>query len=259
MDSLGLQLRRLAGAWRDAPAGQPRLLALTALVLADLCLAGHDRQLAALERTFGAEISVIPAGWRPRPAQRGRPRRARPRPPAAQPVFRGEGPARTRGAGGALRRALPFLRTVRLGDGRLARFNGTGVASPAGLATVLAYDDTPGVLRQAAPVSRYARLERGQTVVLVDVGAPPPLELAGEAHAGCLSFEMSAGAHLLLVNGGAPSAADGEWRPASRATASHNTLALAEQSSSRLVRNRRLERLVGAPPIRGPETVRRAP
>jgi uncharacterized heparinase superfamily protein len=92
--------------------------------------------------------------------------------------------------------------------------------------------------------------------VLVDVGTPPPLELAGEAHAGCLAFEMSAGARLLLVNGGAPSAADGEWRPASRATASHNTLALAEQSSSRLIRNRRLERLVGAPPIRGPETVR---
>ncbi len=257
MDSLGLHLRRLAGAWRDAPAGQPRLLALTALVLADLCLAGHDRQLAALERTFGAEISrqFLPDGGHVSRNAAVLVELALDLLPLSQ-CFAARGRPVPEALVGALRRALPFLRTVRLGDGRLARFNGTGVASPAGLATVLAYDDTPGVLRQDAPVSRYARLERGRTVVLVDVGAPPPLELAGEAHAGCLSFEMSAGARLLLVNGGAPSAADGEWRPASRATANHNTLALAEQSSSRLVRNRRLERLVGALPIRGPETVR---
>jgi uncharacterized heparinase superfamily protein len=257
MDSLGLQLKRLAGSWRDAPAGQPRLLALTALVLADLCLAGHDRQLAALERTFSTEISrqfLADGGHVSRnaavlvelaldllPLTQCFAARGRPVPDALA---------------GAIKRALPFLRTMRLGDGRLARFNGTGVASPAGLATVLAYDDTPGVLRHEAPVSRYARLERGDTVLLADVGAPPPLELAGEAHAGCLSFEMSAGARLVLVNGGAPSAADADWRPASRATASHNTLCLGEQSSSRLVRNRRLERLVGAAPIRAPDTVR---
>ena len=44
--SLGAQLVRLSAEWRDTPDGYPRLLVLTALVLADLAIAGHDRRLA---------------------------------------------------------------------------------------------------------------------------------------------------------------------------------------------------------------------
>ena len=65
--------------------------------------------------------------------------------------------------------------------------------------------------------SGYARLERGETVLLLDAGAAPPLELAGAACAGCLSFEMSTGGELLLVNGGTP----GSARPQARCGARH--------------------------------------
>ncbi len=94
-----------------------------------------------------------------------------------------------------------------------------------------------------------------KSIIVADVGVPPPLAAAGEAQAGCLSFEMSSGARLLFVNGGMPGPAGADWYPAARATASHNTLCLAEKSSSKLVSHRRLEALIGAPPIRHPDQV----
>jgi uncharacterized heparinase superfamily protein len=152
-------------------------------------------------------------------------------------------------------RILPMLRYLRMGDGMLARFNGMSIPAAAGLGTVLAYDDPLLPALREAPASSYARLEAGRAIVMVDVGVPPPLSAAGEAQAGCLSFEMSSGARLLLVNGGMPGPAGADWYPAARATANHNTLCLAEKSSSKLVAHRRLEELIGAPPIRHPDTV----
>jgi len=256
-ESMGRQLVRLAAGWRDGAPGYPRLLALNALVLADLCVAGHDRQLEAAERAFGDEIArqILPDGGHVSrnpavlvelildflPLRQCFATRGRPDPPELA---------------AATGRMLKMLRYLRLGDGRLARFNGMGVAQPTPLATALAYDDFEGPTAIATRDSGYVRLERGGVIVIADVGPPPLLELSGEAHAGALSFELSLGTDLVLVNGGAPSAADADWRPASRATASHNTLVLEEQSSSRLVRHAGLEALAGAPPIRGPETVR---
>jgi uncharacterized heparinase superfamily protein len=150
---------------------------------------------------------------------------------------------------------LSMLKYMRLGDGLLARFNGMAVGSPAGLATVLAYDDRPGVAQSTAYASGYARLETGPAILIMDAGPPPPLEAAGEAHAGCLSFELSAGTRPIFVNGGAPGPANHDWRSAARATASHNTLCLGEKSSSKLIRHRRLEELVGGAPIRFPDKV----
>lgn len=256
-ESLGRQLVRLSSRWRDAPTGYPRLLALTALVLADLCIAGHDRQLSAAERAFSDEISrqILPDGGHVSrnpallveimldllPLKQCFATRGRPAPPVMVQ---------------AMTQMLKMLRYLRMGDGRLARFNGMGVASPAALATVLAYDDVAINPTAEAGPSRYARCERGATVLVADVGSPPLLELSGEAHAGALSFEASVGTQLLFVNGGAPGSPDRDWRAASRSTASHSTLVLDETSSSLLLRHAALEEFSGAPPIRGPETVR---
>ena len=103
--------------------------------------------------------------------------------------------------------------------------------------------------------SGYARLQRGGVVVLVDAGAAPPLELAGAACAGCLSFELSTGAELLLVNGGTPAPAQAQRHAVARATASHTTLCLGEQSSAKLMRNARLERAIGSALLRHPDRV----
>jgi uncharacterized heparinase superfamily protein len=79
--------------------------------------------------------------------------------------------------------------------------------------------------------------------------------LAGAACAGCLSFELSSGRELVLVNGGVPGEIDVARRSLARATPNHNTLCLGEQSSARLVRDAHLERHIGAPPLRHPDHV----
>jgi uncharacterized heparinase superfamily protein len=251
--SLGAQIVRLGASWRDGPDGYPRLLALTGLVLAYLCVSGHDRQIDEIETTFAAEIErqILDDGGHVSrnpavlveilldllPARQCFAARGRKPPPVLLQ---------------ALSTAVAFLRYMRMGDGRLARFNGVSVASPAGLATVLAYDDLFATPLAAARQSGYVQMARGATTVIADAGCAPPFEFASEAHAGCLSFEMSAGTRLIFVNGGAPAPADQEWRAQSRATASHNTLCLNDTSSAKLVRHRGLEAMIGGAPIRGP-------
>lgn len=256
--ALGTDLVRLSAEWREAPQGYPRLLALIALALADLSVAGHDRQLADTTRFLSAELGrqILPDGGHVS------------RNPAVlvelmldllplRQCFASRKITPPPSLLAAMQRILGMLRLMRLGDGMLARFNGVSVAIPAGLATVLAYDDhQTGAHPTDAAASAYVRLERGGTVVIVDHGSPPPLELAGAAHAGCLSFEMSSGTQLLFVNGGAPGPADADWLEAARATASHNTLTVADRSSSELIRHGPLATLIGAEPIRGPSTVR---
>lgn len=255
-ESLGLQLVRLAANWRTSPSGYPRLLSLLSLLLAQLCISGHEAQVSETEKLFVQELErqILPDGGHVSrnpgilvelildllPLGQCFVARSRRTPPEFA---------------SALKAMLGMLKYMRLGDGMLARFNGMGVASPAGLATVLVYDDNPGAVPASAPTSKYIRLERGPSILIMDAGPPPPLESAAEAHASCLSFEFSVGTALMLVNGGAPSSANIEWRAAARATASHNTLCLGEKSSSKLIRHRMLEDLVGGPPIRFPDEV----
>lgn len=256
-ESLGSQLNRLAATWRDARPGYPRLLALISLTLAELSIEGYDRQLAGIGKELAAELEnqILEDGGHvsrnPQvlvelmldllPLRKCYASRDK-EPPAA--------------LSSAIARIMPMIRFMRMGDGLLARFNGVGVASPAAQATVLAYDDDPAAVVERAHASNYARLERGQTILIADTGAPPTLEFAAEAHAGALSFELSAGTRMIFVNGGAPAPADVDWRPASRATASHNTVCLAEKSSSRMIRHKGLEELLGGPPIRLPQIVK---
>lgn len=254
--NLGRQLALLSSTWREAADGYPRLLTLIALTFADLTIAGHDRELKDVEAALAVELDrqvLVDGGHISRnpsvlvelmldllPLSQCFTARSRRHPPQLLE---------------SIAHIMPMLRFLRLGDGMLARFNGMSVPSAAGLGTVLGYDEGSAPALSEARASGYARLERGSSVIIADVGAPPPLAAAGEAQAGCLSFEMSAGARLLFVNGGMPGPAGADWQPAARATASHNTLCLAEKSSSKLVSHRRLEALIGAPPIRHPDEV----
>jgi uncharacterized heparinase superfamily protein len=255
MRSLTEQVTYLSASWRNAPDGYPRLLALIALTEANLCIAGHERQLAQSEKLLAAELErqIGPDGGHVSrnpwtlvelladllPLRRCFAARAQ-EPPAA--------------LRDAIARLTAMLNHLRLGDGRLARFNGAGAGEHDALVTLVAYNAAeaaePSVLR-----SGYARLQRGSTVVLADAGPAPPVELSGAACAGCLSFELSTGTELVLVNGGAPGPADADTRAVSRATASHNTLCLGDQSSARLVRDAALERQIGGPAIRHPDHV----
>jgi uncharacterized heparinase superfamily protein len=255
-DLLADQLIFLAASWRDAAPGQPRLEALTALLIGALCIAGHDRTLDAATAAFTSELEaqILPDG--------GHLNR---NPATLVSLLLDFLPLRqcfvTRerrlpdGFDDTIRRMLKMLRHLRLGHAKLARFNGIGEHRIDALSTVLAYDDRPQEKLPEAPSSHYVRLERGAVVVLMDAGSPPPLEQSSAAHAGCLSFEMTARAQAVFVNRGAPADVQGEWLAAARATASHNTLCLGGRSSAKLVRNERLAGLIGGMPIRYPAGV----
>ena len=79
--------------------------------------------------------------------------------------------------------------------------------------------------------------------------------LANKAHAGCLSFEMSAAGYPLIVNCGAPGRAFQDWRASGRATAAHSTACFNETSSGRLIEARKFRRKFGARPVQDPANV----
>ena len=235
-DSLGSQIQLLAAMRHTAPPGPSRLLCLTALVFAGLCVAGHDRRHGRTEKAFMAELDhqVLPDGGH---ASRNPavvvdllldllPLRqcyvARHIPPPAALLA-------------AIDRMIAFLKYVRRGDGALARFNGTGRTEADALATVIGYAEPDETELEAALESGYRRLQRKKSIVLMDAGPPPPLAFSGQAHAGCLSFEMSYGSQPVLINAGAPAPTQDTLRAMARATVSHNTLCLSTTSSSRLV------------------------
>lgn len=256
-ESMGFQLVRLSATWRNAPVGLPRLLALMAIVLGDLTIADHERQLGDAERLLADELArqILPDGGHISRNPSVLVELLLDLLPLSQCFVARNRPV-PKEISEAIRNSLGMLRFMRMGDGSLARFNGTGLADPAHIATVLAYGPGGGKLLGAqAPQTGYVRFEAGRTLLVCDVATPPPLEFAGTAHAGCLSFELGHGPQLIFVNGGAPRARETEWMTKARATVSHNTLCLGEKSSSKMVRHPFLEDLAGAYPIRFPNAV----
>ena len=259
MSSIDQQIVALRTTWRNASDGAPRMVCLIALVLSGLSVSGHDKQLKEAEAALVIELKrqILKDGGHISRSASVLSDLVLDLLPLGQ-CFSSRELFAPDEINTAIKRSLRFLRFMRLGNGTLARFNGVSTgASPAALATVLGYagDDLDATTIPIARSSGYARLERGQTVVIADVGSPPPLELSTEAQAGALSFEMTSRKYLIFANGGFPGPADCDWSSVARATASHNTLCLAETSSSRLIRNDRLESIVNGLPICGPDTV----
>ena len=236
MASLSEQIRYLGRNYKDAPDGVPRLTALTALNLAGLCAAEEQSAAAAYDKAFSEELKrqiLIDGGHVSRnpmalidllldllPLRQCYIARDWP-PPDALTL--------------AIDRMMPAIRFFRLGDGNLARFNGTGATPTDSLATVLAYDYVQGGPVAHADQSGYCRAELGDTVLIADMGAAPPASVSARAHAGCMSFEMSSGRNAIVVNCGAPGRQDRDWRLVARSTAAHSTLVVADTSSSRFL------------------------
>jgi uncharacterized heparinase superfamily protein len=147
---------------------------------------------------------------------------------------------------------MPMLRFFRHSDGSFARFNGMGPTPADLLFTLLAYDETGGAPLSNAPHSGYQRLEAGGSVLIVDVGRAPPVEVSLEAHAGCLAFEFSTAKHnSLIVNCGMPPTAREDWRQLARATSAHSTAIFNDESSARFVTSAMFRRVLGGAPILG--------
>ena len=135
----------------------------------------------------------------------------------------------------AIDRMAPALRALRHGDGGLASFNGAVSGRPLLIDTVLTQAGARIRALKHAPASGYERVMAGRTLVLMDVGAPPPPGLDRDAHAGPLSFELSVGRQRMIVNCGAwpaPSGRDGAvWHGALRSTAAHSTVTVADTNA----------------------------
>ncbi len=132
----------------------------------------------------------------------------------------------------AIERMAQALRTLRHGDGGLGLFNGSKESDPVLIDLVLNQAGRAGRAGAALTDGGFYRLQAGRTVLLVDCGAPAGPKLDRFAHAGTLSFELSVGRDRMITNVGAAPAAGAEWRQATRATAAHSTLVLADTSSS---------------------------
>lgn len=235
--SLWRQIRILEAQYPSVAPGADRLSVLVTLVTAGLCIDGEDLLLTRSARRLGQELDrqILPDGGHISretgmlaglvldllPLRQLFPAR-NVTPPAAILT--------------AVDRMMPMIRFFQMGDGTLARFNGTGPTIIDQVATALAYDDTRGTASLSAPHSGYERLEAAGTVVLVDAGRPPPPEFAGEAHAGCLSLEFSAGRQLVVTNCGVPAIHRATWRNEARKTAAHSTVIVGERSSARFAR-----------------------
>jgi uncharacterized heparinase superfamily protein len=145
-----------------------------------------------------------------------------------------------------LTRAVPALLGVTLGDGGLSSWQGSPpLPSHQVEAVISASEVRTRPLRQARDWG-YQRLSAGHTVVVIDAAPPPISRVSGGGCASTLAFELSDGAHRLIVNcGGGNAGGDGisaGLADGLRTTAAHSTLILADSNSTAILGNATLGR-----------------
>ncbi len=155
----------------------------------------------------------------------------------------------------AIDRMTPMLRFFRHGDGRLGLFNGSTEEENGAADAVLSRDEINAAPLLHARHSGYQRIKAGKTTALIDTGPPPRGRYSQRMHAGCLSFELSAGPHRIVVNCGDARDHGQDWRIACRATAAHSTLTVDDTSSAAFLWGRFWTGLLGERLIAGPSTV----
>jgi uncharacterized heparinase superfamily protein len=250
--SLSRQVRYLRRTLKESRDGLPRLQALIALNYATLCIQGQSGYVRAHARRLIDELrsQILPDGGHVS------------RNPGAlielladllplRQLFSTRNLQPPSALNNAIDRMMPMLRFFRHADGNFAQFNGMGPTPVDLLATVLAYDDARGTPVSNAPHSGYQRIDAGQSALLMDTGRPPPMALSQEAHAGCLSFEMSWKQQRLVINCGLPAVNKETWRQVARATAAHSTVTFNDQSSCRFLESGLFRRLLSGTPIVG--------
>jgi uncharacterized heparinase superfamily protein len=254
--NLTRQVRYLRRAYKASRDGVPRLQTIMALNYAALCMQNQARTLKGVTRLLTDELErqVLPDGGH---ASRN---------PSAliellldllplRQAFAARNVTPPAALNNAIDRMMPMLRFFRHGDGNFALFNGMGPTRTDLVSTVLAYDDARGQPVANAPHSGYQRVQVGDALLIVDAGQPPPLALSYEAHAGCLSFELSSKNHRIVVNCGLPGTSRETWRHVARASAAHSTVIFNDTSSCRFLTAESLRSLLGAPILSGPADV----
>jgi uncharacterized heparinase superfamily protein len=251
------EIRFLRYTMLDIPDGVPRLQVLIALCYASLCLANQARHIRTATRKLSDELQrqILPDGGHIS------------RNPGAliellidllplRQTFAARNIAPPPALLNAIDRMMPMLRFFRHGDGTFALFNGMSGTPSDLLATLLAYDDTHGTPMVNMPHTGYQRLDAGAMTVIMDTGPPPPPNVSHDAHAGCLSFELSSGPSRIVINCGMPATGRDNWRVFARGTPAHSTLTWHGISSCQFVELSAMKRLLqGSPIVSGPTNV----
>jgi uncharacterized heparinase superfamily protein len=251
------EIRYLRYAMLDMPDGVPRLQVVIALCYASLCLANQARHIRSTTRKLSDELlsQILPDGGHVS------------RNPGAliellidllplRQTFAARNIAPPPALLNAIDRMMPMVRFFRHGDGSIALFNGMSGTPSDLLATLLAYDDTHGTPMSSMPHTGFQRLDAGPTTLIMDTGAPPAPAVSHDAHAGCLSFELSSGPSRIVINCGMPSTGRDNWRAFARSTAAHSTLTYHDTSSCQFVELSAMKRFLhGAPIVAGPVMV----
>ena len=251
------EIRYLRYAMIDIGDGVPRLQVLIALCYASLCLANQAKHIRGASRKLSDELQrqILPDGGHIS------------RNPGAlvellsdllplRQTFAARNIAPPPALLNAIDRMMPMLRFFRHGDGAFALFNGMSSAPNDLVATLLAYDDTHGAPMANMPHTGYQRIDTGGLTLIMDTGAPPPPSVSHDAHAGCLSFELSSGPSRIVVNCGMPTTGRDNWRAFARGTAAHSTLTCHDTSSCQFVEFSAMKKLLqGAPIVSGPANV----
>ena len=254
--NLTRQVRYLQRAMNASRDGMPRMQCVIALTYAALCMQAQARMIKGTTKRLSDELDrqVLPDGGHASrnpgaliellldllPLRQAFSARNVPPPPALN---------------NAIDRMMPMLRFFRHGDGNFALFNGMGPTRSELVSTVLAYDDARGAPVANAPHSGYQRVQAADALMIVDAGPPPAMAMSNEAHAGCLSFELSSRGNRIVVNCGLPATSRETWRHVARATAAHSTVTFNDTSSCRFLSSESLKDLLGAPIIGGPANV----
>src|SRR6478735_6972975 len=255
--SLTRQVRYLRHTVSQARDGVPRLQAAIALTYAALCMARQQRYIRPATKRLSEELArqILPDGGHIS------------RNPGAliellvdllplRTAFTARNIAPPLPLLNAIDRMMPMLRFFRHGDGNFALFNGMSATPSDLLATLLAYDDTHGAPMSNMPHTGFQRLDAGQTTLIIDTGPPPAASVSHDAHAGCLSFELSSGISRIVTNCGMPTTGRDNWRPFARGTPAHSTLTYHDTSSCQFVELSAMKKLLhGAPVVSGPAVV----
>ncbi|WP_110032898.1 heparinase II/III family protein [Hoeflea marina] len=235
LKSIVLQVRYLRHTAAVAPDGQTRLRVRIALAMASLCLPTSSSGVRAAARLLDAELDrqILPDGGHVSRNPMALIELLTELLPLRQTyVNLGQKlPSRMVPSMDRMYSALRFFRHT---TGELALFNGASAVSADRLMAVLRYDETSGKPYREATQSQFQRLSSDDVVLLADTGPPGRGSLSCNAHAGCLSFEFSAGANRFIVNSGAPVFNQPEHAEFARLTAAHSTLAVNDTSSLRM-------------------------
>ncbi|MFZ2870197.1 heparinase II/III family protein [Zavarzinia sp.] len=232
LESLVRHLRYLARADKGMAPGPAKVVALCGLALGHLALGQWGRPLARSLRRLDDTLGrlILPDGGLPSrdPSDHLRVLEALVR---MREALAAAGQMPSAGFTRALDRLAPALRFFRLGDGRLANFNGGRPGDLARIEQVLALAAPRGKAPSRLPHIGYERVEGRRLILVMDVGPPPPPGHAAGCHAAPLAFEMSAGRDRLIVSCGAGPGLDESWRKVGRSTAAHSTLTLDDQNA----------------------------